>query len=29
MRLATYAVPRYGVAGTAANFARHLAARGR
>jgi predicted nucleotide-binding protein (sugar kinase/HSP70/actin superfamily) len=29
MRLATYAVPRYGVAGTAANFARHLAAGGR
>ena len=29
MRRATYAIPRYGVAGTAANFARHLAARGR
>jgi predicted nucleotide-binding protein (sugar kinase/HSP70/actin superfamily) len=29
MRRATYRVPRHGVAGTAANFARHLAARSR
>jgi predicted nucleotide-binding protein (sugar kinase/HSP70/actin superfamily) len=29
MRKATYKVPRHGVAGTAANFALHLAARGR
>jgi len=29
MRRATYKVPRYGVAGTAANFVCHLAARGR